>query len=531
MASAIDDLRYISRYGYRDPWAEATKNITDSLLAYGKSKLQRDMLIAKVEQDKQDMIAKQERERKQENRYTFGMLENVQDRLDFTNNPQVAMDVFGPDGAAAGRTNLERKDSIQKQLKSYEDIAKDPNSTFIDTKNALTEAKILSTKEEVGNPTAYNYMIQRAQNKFLNESNKQFLTEFAESGYDVVTDKGKWLTKAEYTNIMEDIDEGRLPQAQTILNRLFSQKGTDLRFIKTMYAQHIASYDTAFKDDDGMWIDNNSAEQYSLLRESLDKRVMKMLPTKYQNWKNPVQQNIEDAILRLDDKDDDTDENRLDINDKKLTSTVQSNLNVITNENPIYSDDAKVAITVQSGSGEMTQVVSGAQANQLIQSNRGRVSTSPESIKRSYVPIKEFTQPQPFQTTIGSGRPEEDLYRQAGYTKQDETRQIAPIKSGDDVIDIKTGASYKVTIKKVDNPRRVWGRDTRMRFGMGRYLSMDSIVQVPYKYIVDGKSYTLQQFSSKFGVPLYQEAEVDSGQGTTDTGFSTRLKASSVKRN
>ena len=46
MASAIDDLRYISRYGYRDPWAEATKSIADSLLAYGKSKLQRDMLIA-----------------------------------------------------------------------------------------------------------------------------------------------------------------------------------------------------------------------------------------------------------------------------------------------------------------------------------------------------------------------------------------------------------------------------------------------------------------------------------------------------
>ena len=34
MASAIDDLRYISRYGYRDPWAEATKSITDSLLKY-----------------------------------------------------------------------------------------------------------------------------------------------------------------------------------------------------------------------------------------------------------------------------------------------------------------------------------------------------------------------------------------------------------------------------------------------------------------------------------------------------------------
>jgi hypothetical protein len=43
MASAIDDLRYISKYGYQDPWAEATKNVTDSLLAYGQSKLKRDV--------------------------------------------------------------------------------------------------------------------------------------------------------------------------------------------------------------------------------------------------------------------------------------------------------------------------------------------------------------------------------------------------------------------------------------------------------------------------------------------------------
>ena len=51
MADALSDLRYISRMGHRDPWAEATKSISDSLLAYGKSKLQRDTLIQNL-QDK-----------------------------------------------------------------------------------------------------------------------------------------------------------------------------------------------------------------------------------------------------------------------------------------------------------------------------------------------------------------------------------------------------------------------------------------------------------------------------------------------
>ena len=55
MANALDDLRYISRYGYRDPWAEATKNITDSLLAYADSKNRRDTLLAKYKSDQEQL--------------------------------------------------------------------------------------------------------------------------------------------------------------------------------------------------------------------------------------------------------------------------------------------------------------------------------------------------------------------------------------------------------------------------------------------------------------------------------------------
>ena len=55
MANALDDLRYISRYGYRDPWAEATKNITDSLFKYANSVNQRDTLIAKYKADQEQI--------------------------------------------------------------------------------------------------------------------------------------------------------------------------------------------------------------------------------------------------------------------------------------------------------------------------------------------------------------------------------------------------------------------------------------------------------------------------------------------
>ena len=62
MASAIDDLRYISRYGYQDPWAEATKTISNSLLAYGQSKLQRDTLIAQFKDKEEERQYDRERD-------------------------------------------------------------------------------------------------------------------------------------------------------------------------------------------------------------------------------------------------------------------------------------------------------------------------------------------------------------------------------------------------------------------------------------------------------------------------------------
>ena len=53
MASAIDDLRYLSRYGYQDPWAEAVKSVSSSLLSLAQTKMRRDLLIADYDDKKE----------------------------------------------------------------------------------------------------------------------------------------------------------------------------------------------------------------------------------------------------------------------------------------------------------------------------------------------------------------------------------------------------------------------------------------------------------------------------------------------
>ena len=516
MADALSDLRYISRYGYRDPWAEATKSIADSLLAYGKSKLQRDTLIAQYQEKQSDREDRKRRELKADNRYTFSQFENPEDALEWgRQDNQRLMDVFGAGGMSAGVESLEKQVGVNTQLRSYEDIVKDPNSTFLQIKDALSEAKILATKNQLtGKSSAYGFQMQQHQNKFLNESNKQFLTELAESGYDVVTDKGKWLTKAEYTNIMEDIDEGRLPQAQTVLNRLFSQKGTDLRFIKNMYAQHIASYDTAFKDDDGMWIDNISAEKYTLLRESLDKRVMKMLPTKYQNWKNPVQQNIEDAILRLDPETgfpttDPEDSSKVNT-DQKTGTVLKFNkvLNIMSpGEIKDYSGLQNVKVLNKFTGQE--QVMSGIRVTQMGPNNVEILHDSKDN-KNAYIEL--------------SSKYHDGLKSYVPTVKNPKDGSSMIVQKGMTVIEKSSGKRFELTgIKEIDVDR------TGTLHGFGSPSSFKSAPK--YIYIVNSTSHTGPNFMNEFGVPLYQEVEVDSEQGTTDTGFSTRLKASSVNRN
>ena len=53
MASVLDDLRYLSRYGYQDPWAEAVKNISNNLLSLADTKMRRDMLVSEYRDKKQ----------------------------------------------------------------------------------------------------------------------------------------------------------------------------------------------------------------------------------------------------------------------------------------------------------------------------------------------------------------------------------------------------------------------------------------------------------------------------------------------
>ena len=480
MASAIDDLRYLSRYGYQDPWAEAVKSVSTSLLSLAQTKMRRDLLIADYQDKERTREDRKVRERKAENRFTYGQFESPEDKLEFINkNPQFAMDVFGEEGMSPGVENLQAKAAVNTTLGGYEDVVKNPESTFLQRKDALIEARILATQNKLtGKSSAYGLQLQQHQNRFVQDSNKQLLIDFAESG------NKKWLTEAEYKSAITDLNEGKITQVQTTLNRLFSQKGTDLAYIESSYNKYLKAYDDAFKDEDGMWLDELAAAQYKVLRASVDNRFMGLLPTQYQDRTKSVQQNIEEARLRLDPtgppkKDDETGPKKTD---KKVT--VLKHNQVLNIQSPAdvtdYSGLRNVKVLNKFTGKE--EVMTGAQITQMGPNNVEILQGSKDN-KNAYIELsREY---------------HDGLEAFVAAVKNPKDGTSTLVREGMTVIEKSTGKRFKVGVKEAELPPRK----------LVYYKAWEE--EHKYHYVVNGVKYNNRDFRDKFGLPYYEEAKVD----------------------
>ena len=147
MASAIDDLRYISKYGYQDPWAEATKNVTDSLLAYGQSKLKRDALIKSTEEKtKQEEIKSEDKESARRM-----MLWGSIDKNDYGTKKvfinKYGIEMFGDaDISSSISSDIDSGLKYQSLIESNINVYNDKNNSFIQRSTALSNNASASAK-------------------------------------------------------------------------------------------------------------------------------------------------------------------------------------------------------------------------------------------------------------------------------------------------------------------------------------------------------------------------------------------------
>jgi len=231
MASAIDDLRYISRYGYRDPWAEATKNITDSLLAYGKSKLQRDTLIAKYKADQEQLT------------YDRG-----KDDRDFF------LDLY-KDATAAGKLSLLEKNAnyfpsgiLESEIKTntgivaYEtdrnknfDIIKDSPTVTPEVITALRWLERNVPGSETGTRARVGNLKTSIMSQHKNEQDSKYIT----GKVGVYTKRGL-LSPEQGQGVMKSLSEGDFGNADKLLKEALKSNRTTAEDIEEYYTDQKA---------------------------------------------------------------------------------------------------------------------------------------------------------------------------------------------------------------------------------------------------------------------------------------------------
>ena len=224
MASAIDDLRYISKYGYQDPWAEATKNVTDSLLSYGESKLKRDTLIAQYKDKQEERQYDRERDLRNDSmdlikgespEVQLAMLKNE----NWSKNlPQAYVDTATP--------ILENRVNYNTQIKSlYDTVIGD--GTVDDKVLALNTAKKSFRPDDTYNPPRFNRELT-ALTKQVDEANKSRLVSTLTEQYY----KKGILNPTQRADILK---ETSATNAELLLKDALKSERTEIKDIQDMY--------------------------------------------------------------------------------------------------------------------------------------------------------------------------------------------------------------------------------------------------------------------------------------------------------
>ena len=267
MSDALSDLRYISRMGYRDPWAEATKNITDSLLAYGNSKLKRDMLIAEYE-DKKEQLDYTRNRNAQTDAMNMIKGESPEVKSAFFNNEEFVKNL-PPEYVEAMKPIAEQQVIYNKEMKSlYDTVIGD--GTVDEKVLALNTAKKSFRSDDKYNPPRFNRELT-ALTKQVDENNKSRLVntlteQYYEKGILNPTQRADILKETSATN------------AELLLKDALKSQRTEITDILDMYEGSVKAWEKTKEDLalEDSWVTDRVEQLEKELTPYLDPEVVAM---------------------------------------------------------------------------------------------------------------------------------------------------------------------------------------------------------------------------------------------------------------
>ena len=471
MANAIDDLRYISKYGYQDPWAEATKNITDSLLAYGNSKLKRDMLIAEYEdkQKKRDYDEKQD------------AIDNSLDILKLI-----------PEG--------ERGAHLDRMFKEGQISDSDYTSikpTFDKMAETSTQWNDMFDKTKDKNATAKErYEVASRMFEIADTDTRRKTSSALKSHYG--TAYGRENTRESMTNLgalnsiylgdsmsmyQDAVDDYNFAGASQILNSKIAQTGKSVTAIDSIYEGLVENEQEMLKEFNEFGKPYIDAKK---LRIQNERTYLSWLPEIYQNL--PFPQALEAALAGVSP----TSKDRQAANQQKLDKskilptipppTVYKPILNIEEEDLQIPDSSLVSlINIQTGQ-PFDQKFSGKIAKQLIQTGKATL-VKDTAVSKFYWDRRDDVK---HERGMVYESPEKPGFFDIEQRAKKRNKRIY-LNPGDIVVELESGKEYPVAIDKPTT----------------RDYTPDKIV-----YTVNGVSYKWKKFMSKFGKPMFQATQV-----------------------
>ena len=513
MADALSDLRYISRMGYRDPWAEATKSISDSLLAYGKSKLQRDALIKSTEEKtKQETIRAEDRESARKM-----MLWNSIDKNDFGTKKvfisKYGTEMFGDsDISSSISSDIDKGLGYQSLIESNIDIYNDKNNSFLQRSTALSNNASASAKRgDFGAESRYNAQI----NSLIKERKYNFEANNIKSLIE--SERGLSLQEGDADNLIKMVESGNLTGAEQGLSRSVKLKTDRIDVGKNYYNSSIEDLDES--RDKREEIGNPMTDlEYNQIRTSYTQKALAFLPDKYASLANRY--SMEDILSFAEGSMElggptppgppgppPPPESGLQLNPDL---NMQSEDNVTSN-----ISNANNVIVINPATNKPIKV-NGANAINLV--NRGyKLSEKEKDLKSSYIDIKVSPDPSSDVTGQFAGIGDELTY----INVKDGVDTKKMITTGSKVMEKSTGKILKVEVKENKKPKIkssiVGGGGIMQRGSVPKYDK--------YIYYVNGKKIkSYKEFVTKYGIPIYV-----GGESVPSNSTSQRLKAFNVE--
>ena len=533
MSDALSDLRYISRMGYRDPWAEATKNITDSLLAYGNSKLQRDALIKSAEEK-----TKREEIRAEDKEYSRRLaLWNSIDKNDYGTKKvfinKYGTEMFGDaDISSSISSNIDKGLEYQSLIESNTDVYNDKNNSFIQRSTALSNNAAASAKRgDFGAERRYNTQI----NSLIKERKYEFevnnITSLIES------ERGSSLEGWEADKFIKMVQSGNLTGAEQGLARNVKLKTDRIDVGKKYYESAIEKLEV-LKDEREDTMNPMSDSEYNEIRTSYTQKTLPFLPDKYASLSNRY--SMEDIFAfaegsmslgggggsRIDTQDlkDYAKKNNITIQQAKndilkLQGVLQGggdgqgglqlnpDLNMQSEESVMNNISNASNVVLINPVTKKKIKVTGQNATSLIQ--RGySLSEDIKDKKSSYINIRVSPDPTSDITGEFAGIGDELTYISSS---SDGVSTKKMITTGSKVIEKSTGKVLKVEVRENKKPKIkssfVGGAGVMQRGSVSKYDK--------YIYYVGGKKVkSYKEFINKYGIPIYVGGESVSSDST-----------------